>query len=130
MVESGQRITLCADLCTVYENRQDSLLPKVPPGKDYMPGSPVYQILQTASRRILPLTLEVDSVDFKAANCATYHDIVRYCHEKAVSAMFSLGSEKKYAPQRIKQLRDKVVKQFWVVNLSDGFVRTPQRACH
>lgn len=125
VVESGQRITLCADLCTVYENRQDSLLPKVPPGKDYMPGSPVYQILQTASRRILPLTLEVDSVDFKAANCATYHDIVRYCHEKAVSAMFSLGSEKKYAPQRIKQLRDKVVKQFWVVNLSDGFVRTP-----
>ena len=125
VVESGQRITLCADLRAVFEEKQDSLLPKIPPGKDYMPGSPVYRILQSASRRILPLTLEVDSLDFKAANCATYHDIVRYCHEKAVSAMFSLGAEKKYAPQRVKQLRDKVLKQFWVVNLSDGFAHTP-----
>lgn len=125
VVESGQRITLCADLCAVYEDRQDSLLPRTTPGKDYMPGSPVYRILRNASRRILPLTLEVDSVDFKAANCATYHDIGRYCHERAVSAMFSLGAEKRYAPQRVKQLRDKVVKQFWVVNLSDGFIRTP-----
>lgn len=90
-----------------------------------MPGSPVYRILQNASRHILPLTLEVDSVDFKAANCATYHDIGRYCHERAVSAMFSLGAAKAYAPQRVKQLRDKVPKQFWVVNLSDGFRVTP-----
>ena len=69
--------------------------------------------------------MDVDSPEFKAVNCQTYHDIARYCHERAVSAMFSLGAEKKYAPQRVKQLRDKVVKQFWVVNLSDGFVRTP-----
>ena len=39
--------------------------------------------------------------------------------------MFALGAEKKYAPQRVKQLRDTVLKQFWVVNLSDGFAATP-----
>ena len=108
-----------------YTDRQESLLPNVPPGRDYMPGSPVYRILQKASARILPLTMDVDSPEFKAANCQTYHDIARYCHERAVSAMFSLGAEKKYAPQRVKQLRDKVLKQFWVVNLSDGFAVTP-----
>lgn len=125
VVENGQPVTLCADLRTVYMDRREAVLPNTPAGKDYMPGSPVYRILQNASRHILPLTLEVDSVDFKAANCATYHDIGRYCHERAVSAMFSLGAAKAYAPQRVKQLRDKVPKQFWVVNLSDGFRVTP-----
>ena len=124
-LKNGQRITLCSDICQVYVDRQESLLPNVPPGRDYMPGSPVYRILQKASARILPLTMDVDSPEFKAANCQTYHDIARYCHERAVSAMFSLGAEKKYAPQRVKQLRDKVLKQFWVVNLSDGFLTVP-----
>lgn len=125
VVENGQPVTLCADVRTVYDERREAVLPNKPAGKDYMPGSPVYRVLQNASRHILPLTLEVDSVDFKAANCATYHDIGRYCHERAVSAMFSLGAAKAYAPQRVKQLRDKVLKQFWVVNLSDGFRVTP-----
>lgn len=125
VVENGERVTLCADVCSLFAGKQDALLPRTSPRHDCMPGSPVYRILQNASRRILPLTLDVDSVDFRADKCATYHDIVRYCHERAVSAMFSLGSEKKYAPQRVKQLRDTVLKQFWVVNLSDGFARTP-----
>lgn len=124
-LKNGQRITLCSDICQVYVDRQESLLPNVPPGRDYMPGSPVFRILQKASARILPLTMDVDSPEFRAANCQTYHDIARYCHERAVSAMFSLGAEKKYAPQRVKQLRDKVLKQFWVVNLSDGFSTVP-----
>ena len=124
-VQNGEQITLCADLGMLFKGRQDALLGRTPPGHDFMPGSPVYRILQNASHHILPLTLDVDSADFKAANCATYHDIVRYCHERAVSAMFTLGSEKKHAPQRVRQLRDQVPKQFWVINLSDGFVRTP-----
>ncbi|MBO4300412.1 MAG: phosphoenolpyruvate synthase, partial [Desulfovibrio sp.] len=124
-VENGATVTLCADVRALFKDRRDALLDKTPSGKDYMPGSPVHRILQNASRHILPLTLDVDSVDFKAANCATYHDIVRYCHERAVSAMFTLGSEKKHAPRRVKQLRDRVPKQFWVVNLGDGFARTP-----
>ena len=99
----------------------DELLAQARPPRDYLPGSPVYRVLQHAAEHILPLTIDVDSVDFKAANCQTYHDIARYCHEKAVSAMFTLGSDKQYAAQRIKQLRDKVLKQFWVVNLNDGF---------
>lgn len=90
-----------------------------------MPGSPVFGILQHAAKHILPLTIDADSVDFTAANCATYHDIARYCHEKAASAMFALGAEKQFAPLRVKQLRDAVLKQFWVVNLSDGFTANP-----
>lgn len=127
-LQSGQRITLCAEAagqCRVYPGQADALLAGLTPPRDFMPGSPVFNVLQHAAKHILPLTIDADSVDFTAANCATYHDIARYCHEKAVSAMFALGAEKQFAPLRVKQLRDAVLKQFWVVNLSDGFTRTP-----
>lgn len=124
-LSKGQRITLCADLRRVYQGQPDELLAGAAQPRDFMPGSAVFRILQHAAAHILPLTIDVDSVDFRAANCATYHDIARYCHEKAVSAMFALGAEKRHAPQRVKQLRDTVLKQFWVVNLSDGFTTTP-----
>ncbi|MBQ7585297.1 MAG: phosphoenolpyruvate synthase, partial [Desulfovibrionaceae bacterium] len=117
LLENGQRITLCADLKKVFKGRLDKLLPKKTQTRDYMPGSPVFQILEKACQHILPLTLNIDTVDFTAANCVTYHDIVSYCHERAVNSMFNVGSDKRHAPQRVKQLRDGVPKQFWVVNL-------------
>ena len=117
----GDKVTVCTEMGCVFTGQLDELLAQARPPRDYLPGSPVYRVLQHAAEHILPLTIDVDSVDFKAANCQTYHDIARYCHEKAVSAMFTLGSDKQYAAQRIKQLRDKVLKQFWVVNLNDGF---------
>lgn len=127
-LQSGQRITLCAGSagqCRVYPGQVEALTAGLTPPRDFMPGSPVFSILQHAAKHILPLTIAADGVDFTAANCATYHDIARYCHEKAVSAMFALGAERQFAPLRVKQLRDTVLKQFWVVNLSDGFAAHP-----
>ena len=121
MLHTGDRVTLCADGGVIFPGQVECLLAKAPPPHDYMPGSPVMRSLQKAAEHILPLTHDVDSIEFRAANCQTYHDIARYCHEKAVSAMFSLGSDKKHAAARVRQLRDKVLKQFWVVNLNDGF---------
>ncbi|WP_300717830.1 PEP-utilizing enzyme [uncultured Desulfovibrio sp.] len=118
---TGEKVTVCTEMGCVFSGQLDELMAQAHPPRDYLPGSPVYRVLQHAAEHILPLTIDVDSVDFKAANCQTYHDIARYCHEKAVSAMFTLGSDKQYAAQRIKQLRDQVLKQFWVVNLNDGF---------
>lgn len=127
MIQRGQTITLCADLRLVYAGRQKSLLPPKASGRDYMPGSPVYRMLQEASQHILPLTMMPDSIDFTAANCKTYHDIVNYCHERAVASMFNEGSDKHHAPKRVRQLRDQnVPKQFWLVNLSDAFARVPK----
>ena len=121
MLHTGDRVTLCADGGVVFPGQVECLLSKAPPPHDYMPGSPVMRSLQKAAEHILPLTHDVDSIEFRAANCQTYHDIARYCHEKAVSAMFSIGSDRKNAAARVRQLRDKVLKQFWVVNLNDGF---------
>lgn len=124
-LQSGQKITLCADIAQVFEGECADLLDTSGKARDFMPGSPVFSMLQKAGEHILPLTLDVDSLDFRADNCQTYHDIARYCHEMAVSAMFSIGSDKHNAPTRVRQLRDKILKQFWIINLSDGFASIP-----
>lgn len=115
------KVTVYGDGGLIFSGCVDSLLAVARPPRDFMPGSPVYRTLQHAGEHILPLTLDPDSADFKAANCRTYHDIARYCHEKAVGSMFTFGSHQKHAPEHVKQLRDGVLKQFWVVNLDDGF---------
>ncbi len=124
-LNSGQKVTLCADTREIFLGRQDALLEGVPKLRDFMPGSSVFRMLQMAGEHILPLTLNVDSLDFRADKCSTYHDIARYCHEMAVSSMFSLGSDRQHAQKRVRQLRDKVLKQFWVINLNDGFASLP-----
>lgn len=115
------RITVYGDAGLVFPGCVDALVELSPPARDFMPGSPVFRILQHAAEHILPLTLDPESPDFKATNCQTYHDIARYCHEKAVSSMFAFGSAQQNAPAHVKQLMDGTVKQFWVVNLDDGF---------
>ncbi|MBQ7738738.1 MAG: phosphoenolpyruvate synthase [Desulfovibrionaceae bacterium] len=125
-LKTGMIVTLGADLKTVYQGRQQSILPKKLQYRDWMPGSPVFKLLEKVSAHILPLNLNVDSVDFRADNCVTYHDIVSYCHERAVNSMFNLGSNKQNASRNVKQLRDDVPKQFWVINLGDGFAHQPK----
>lgn len=122
---NGQKITLCADTGQIFAGQCDCMLEGVPKQRDFMPASPVYRMLQKAGEHILPLTLNVDSLDFRADRCTTYHDIARYCHEMAISAMFSLGADRQHAPTRVRQLKDKVLKQFWIINLNDGFRQLP-----
>lgn len=115
------KVTVHGDACLIFPGCVASMLELTPPARDFMPGSPVYRILQHAAEHILPLTLDPESPDFKAADCRTYRDIARYCHEKAVSSMFAYGSDQRSAPTQIKQLYDGTAKQFWMINLDDGF---------
>ena len=61
-LSKGQKITLCADLGRVYRGRRDELLAGAAKPRDFMPGSPVFRILQHAAAHILPLTIDVDSL--------------------------------------------------------------------
>ena len=121
-----RKVTVYGDGGLVFPGCVEPLVSLAPPPRDFMPGSPVYRILQHAAEHILPLSIDPDSPDFKAVNCRTYHDIARYCHERAVSSMFAHGSDQKNAPAHVKQLRDGILKQFWVINLGDGFAEPVQ----
>ena len=87
-----------------------------------MAGTPVYETLKGVAVHILPLNLlDADAVDFRPAACRTFHDIIRFCHERAVREMFQFGRENEFPQRASKQLLVDVPTKWWVLNLDDGF---------
>ena len=100
------------------------------PGTDaplWLPGSDIAQMARELAPLVASLTLpDSDNVDFRAENCKTFHDILVYSHVHAVREMFRAGTNRKSSGSPAKQLVCDVPKQFWVINLDDGFTENVQ----
>lgn len=128
ILEDGAEVTVDGDGLRLIKGRIGSMLEVETEENTFMLGSPVHEALQKVARHVTPLNLvNPDSVNFRASNCTTYHDITRFCHEKGVTEMFSFGKGRTIPLYEAKQLHDSGnPKQFWVVNLQDGFAREPE----
>jgi pyruvate,water dikinase len=118
----GQVVTVDADGHAVLEGRVEALLARTEPPRNPMADSPVHAALAAAARHITPLNLlDPDGAGFTGEQCATLHDITRFCHEKAVQEMFRFGRDHHFPERSSKQLYCDVPMQWWVLNLDDGF---------
>lgn len=122
-IENGTTITVDADGRKVYAGKVESLLKEAPVERvSLMKGSPVYNTLEKVLEHIAPLNLtNPDGINFRPKGCRTYHDITRFCHEKAVKEMFNFGKDHHFPERSGKQLVCDVPMQWWVIDLEDGF---------
>lgn len=122
ILRNGDMITVDSSGRRIYSGRRDDLLKKAGPPSNLMAGSPVYKLLEEVLRLITPLNLtNPASPYFRPSSCETFHDITRFCHEKAVTEMFSFSSRFGFDEKGAKQLAGDIPLQWWVINLEDGF---------
>ncbi|MEW6185311.1 MAG: PEP/pyruvate-binding domain-containing protein [Thermodesulfobacteriota bacterium] len=105
-LKEGEWVTVDAFNARVYAGRVEPLLKHLPKENPLFLHTPVYARLQEVIRHIVPLTLVDPKLDnFQPRFCRTFHDIIRYAHEKSIEEMFRLSEREdlqRIAPVRIR----------------------------
>lgn len=81
-------VTVDAGEITVYAGIIEAMLRYNALSMEFTPQDPEYRMLRRLLRFIQPLSLvDPQSQEFSAANCRSFHDIIHFCHEKAVDEL-------------------------------------------
>ena len=84
----GTEITVDAAETRVYGGVLPTLLRFGAAGTDLYPTDPEYRTLRRLLRFIMPLHLvNPESPDFTPEGCRSFHDVIHYCHERAVDEL-------------------------------------------
>lgn len=121
VLEEGATVTVDADAGAVYPGRIESLLdwprPTTRPGAD----SPVTRRLAALMPLVARLTLtDPESPDFAPEKVRSLHDIVRFAHEKAVGAMFSLVGGEPRGLASARKIKSSLPLTMYLLDLGDG----------
>jgi len=124
VLRDGEEITVDAEENIIYQGRVDELihynLLDTPAYRD----TPEFRLLQRMLRKIAPLHLkDPASSHFTASNCSTYHDVIRFAHEKAVEALTERYPLKAHGlGQSAFRLELPVPLDLLLIDLGDGLV--------
>ncbi len=118
----GEVVTVDADSRLVLDGRDTLRLERAPTPGNLMKGSRVHEMLL----KILPLVARLTLVDpqapeFSAHNCATLHDIFRFCHENALLCMFEFGKHNPFPENAAKLSFGGKSSQFKIIDLGGSF---------
>lgn len=84
----GTEVTVDASSTTVYHGILETLLRHGAREMDLTPADPEYRTLRRLLRFIMPLNLiDPEAPNFSPGGCRTFHDIIHFCHEKAVDEL-------------------------------------------
>jgi len=120
VLRDGAVVTVDGKTCSVYDGRIEGLL-QGGGRKDRCTGSPFMTKVRSILDCISPLNLtDPFSPDFIPEGCRTFHDLIRYCHEKAIHTMFSIGQTGGKAHRGSKRLVSDLPILMHVVDLGGG----------
>lgn len=123
----GLEVTVDATRRKIYEGRIEALLVAGALQKRPQWDHPGLAIMGRVVNRIAHLNLtDPGSNAFRAKNCKTYHDVVRFCHEMAISEMFRINDyQNLQEPGMAYRLETEVPLGIYVVDLGGGVNVTP-----
>jgi pyruvate,water dikinase len=123
VLASGRIVTVDAGSRTVYEGRArvSELFPGPGGRASRLAEGPAARKLAEALELISPLNLvDPKADDFVPEGCRTFHDILRFSHEKSVMEMFSLGKGGSRRVKGAKRLKCDIPIVVYLLDLGGG----------
>jgi pyruvate,water dikinase len=123
VMAEGMEVTVDVEEKKVYEGIIPGLLSLKLAQDEPLADYPEMRTLRRLLRLVAPLTLN-DPADpnFRQENCRTFHDILRFCHEKAMETLIALHSSEKIvqSQERGKILAIPIPIKLRVIDLGGG----------
>ena len=120
LLEHGQEVTVDADGQMVYPGRVELLL-KDRESAGEKDSLPYFTKLRAILDFITPLKLiDPAAPDFQPSACRSMHDIIRYTHEQAVQAMFSLGDKVSSRSGNCRRLQTDLPLEVYLLDVGEG----------
>jgi len=123
VLETGMLVTVNADNRSVHLGTTAEFQECVRDWSQPPPDTPFNRKLANALQFIAPLNLvDPDAENFAPEGCKSFHDILRFSHEKAVYEMFSLGQAGSRRAGGAKKLSTDIPIVVYVLDLGGGIV--------
>jgi pyruvate,water dikinase len=128
ILKNGDEITVDAEENIIYEGIIKELLEYETEAEDVFRDLKEYKMLRQLLRNISPLMLvDPKSTRFTAKNCRTYHDILRFSHEKAMQELVNINmSSRRLRGIKTKPLKLSIPLGLSVIDLGDGLLIDPE----
>jgi pyruvate,water dikinase len=120
ILKPGEMVTVDADARVVYAGRVGAALEAQLPSAPAL-RNPNRELLQSISELIIQLTLKDRYASgYAPQKCKTIHDIIRFCHQATIEAMFDLGDKQLRRGQSLRKLVSQVPIDCRVFDLGGG----------
>lgn len=88
----GKVVTVDATAGAIFEGLQEELIQARKPEFELFSDMAIFNLLQDVLSKVAPLSLiHPSDSNFAPEKCQTFHDITRFCHQKAMEEMFLGG---------------------------------------
>jgi pyruvate,water dikinase len=127
ILQNGAEITVDAEENIIYSGIIKELLVYETEAEDVFRELKEYKMLRQLLRKISPLLLiDPKDANFIAKNCQTYHDILRFSHEKSMQELINLNmSSRRFKEIKTKTLKLLIPLDLSVIDLGNGLIDDP-----
>lgn len=122
ILRPGQEVTVDAHAGVVYAGRVEDALRAARERSEARPrDTQALRTLRAVSDLVVPLHLTGRLASgYRARDCRSLHDIIRYCHQKSVQSLFDLGDAAMRKGREARRLRSPVPMDCRVLDLGGG----------